>query len=252
MGGQPPAIASDVRVWLGGYDISGAIEQVMLTAVREAIQNTQLADDVEGAYPGEMTVGADVKGFWSAVAGEPDTIVAPRMFGSAPDFSEWPLTFLPPVGSVAGADGACEYTLRAAHFGIVFGGAHGELIPFSLASRARAGSLDRGTVMLPKVSRTGSATGTAYQLGAVTTAAKVVCSLHVFGVTGGTVSVTVESGAVGMASPTTRATFDALTGIGRQTKEVTVVSADDYWRSVVTYTPGTSYVLAVVGARVAR
>lgn len=253
-----PALAQDTFVWLGGYDLSRAVDSVALAAARAELPTTKLDDTLVGAYPGRMSVDAMLHGFWSAGAGEPDTIVAPRIMGPSPDVSEWPLTFLPPVNGTAGADGACEYTLRAASLGIRFGGQHGELLPFSLASRARAGTLDRGTVILPKATRTATATGTAYALGGVTSVAlRMVVSLHVFSVTGGggSVTVRVESDTVGFGSPVTRATFDAVAtaaGVGRQTLEITDISLDNWWRVVATWTPGTNYSLAVVAALVAR
>jgi hypothetical protein len=253
----PPPLVHDVAVWLGGYDLTGALSTVALVASRAELGHITMADDIASSYPGEQQVNADVSGAWSAGVGLPDTVVAPRLFAGS--YDEWPLTILPPVApGAAGADGNVAYNVRSVQHGIQFGGVHGQLLPFSLSSRGRTGRLDRGTVMLPKATRTASVNGTVVALGAITSTKKLVVSVHVFSVTGasGSVQVTVENDDTsGFTSPTTKAIFDAVTttaGVGRQTKEIVDVSGDTYWRLVATWTPGTNYVLAGVAALVNR
>lgn len=251
-----PVLVQAPLVWFGGYDLSPALNEVELRAQRKPNPNSRFGDTLECAYPGIMSVDAMVNGFFSAGAGEPDAVVAPRLFGT-PDVSEWPLTILPPSApnATAGADGNIAYNLRAAQFGVKFGGQHGESLPFYLTSRARTGLLDRMQVILPRATRVATATGTAYQLGAIISGTnKVVVSLHVFSVTGGagSVTVTIESdNAVGFPSPIVRGTFNAVAtaaSVGRQTVEITSTISDDWWRAVATWTAGTNYSLAVCAA----
>lgn len=247
-----PPLAHDTAIWLGGYDLTGAIAQVALVASRAEIQNTRMSDDIDASHPGDESVSATVSGIYSAGAGEPDGVVAPRLFGGS--YDEWPLTILPPLApGAAGDDGNVAYNVRSVQHGIQFGGEEGQLLPYYIASRARKGKLDRGTVMIPKATRTASFDGTARLLGPVAGGAVMVAILHVFSVTGasGSVRVTVENGNAGFASSLVIGTFDAVTtaaGVGRQVLALTLPAPYDYWRFRVAFTPGTNYSLAAVAA----
>lgn len=245
-------------MWLGGYDITAALSAVALAASREEIPHARISDGLATSRPGAQLVDAMLSGAYTAGATEPPALVAPRILGPGADVSEWPLTVLPPLApGAAGADGNAAYNLRTAQVGAQWGAQHGELVRFAIASRARTGRLERGTVVLPKATRTASTTGTAYEFGVVTARQKLVCIVHVFSVTGsgGSVTFRIESGTAGMASPTTRATFNAVAeapGVGRQVLEVTTVTSDTWWRVVAAWTPGTDYVAAAVAAMVAQ
>lgn len=251
-----PVLNAGTLVWFGGYDLSSELNKVELTAMRAALANSRLPDTLECFYPGIMQVNANINGFWSAGAGSPDAVAAPRLFPALTyDASEWPLTFLPSLApaAVAGADGNYGYNLRSAQYGVKFGAQHGESLPFYLSNKARAGMLDRMQVIAPKATRVATFTGTAYQFGAVTSGTnKVVAALHVFSVTGasGAVTVTIESdNASNFPSPITRGTFTAVAtaaGVGRQVVEITSTITDDWWRAVATWTAGTNYSLGVV------
>lgn len=244
-----PVLLSDCKVYLGGYDITGSINSVKLEAKRAELGNSRMGDDAETFYPGLMQVDAGVSGFYEAGSGLVDTVIAsPRIISSSYDASEWPLTFAPPSApGLAGADGNVCYNVRSAQFGYQIGSAHGGLLPYDLTSRVRTGTMDRGTIMMAKATRTATYTGTARQLGAVTASQQLVAILHVFSVTGGSgsVTVTVESdNLVGFATPTTRATFTAVAtaaGVGRQVVVTAGAITDDWWRVVATWTAGTNY-----------
>lgn len=243
-----PPLVHDVAVWLGGYDITGAVNQVALAAARAEIPHMRLSDDIATSFPGDEIVSAMIGGAWTAGSGSIDAIIASRLIGSGADFSEWPLTILPPVApGDAGTDGNAAYNLRSAQLAMGLGGQHGQLMPFALMSRALTGRLDRATVMLPKATRTASVNGTVYTLGAVTASTKLLCILHGFGVTAGAVSVAIQSG----SGFTQRALFNTLTGIGRQVLEVTTISAEDTWRISTSFSGG-DYTIACLAALVAR
>lgn len=235
-------------MWLGGYDLTRGLDAVNLQATRVPIPMTASGDDLEVFYPGPQVVDAVLAGFWSAGAGEPDAVVGPRIF-TTPDVTEWPLTILPPRAPniLAGADGNAAYNLRSAQYGIREGGSHGESLPFYLGNRARTGRLDRITVVLPKATYAATTTGTSWQLGRVSSSQKMVCVLHVFAVTGGTWTLTVESDvATGFPTATVQKTFTAATGITRQVLEVSGPVLDDWWRVVLTKAGGTSCVAAAL------
>lgn len=234
-------------VWLGGYDLSGALNAIQLNAARQELPDARMTDTLAATFPGIQQVSATLDGFYAAGPGEPDTIASSRVITK--EASEWPLTISPPdaPGAAAGADGNVAYNLRSAQFGMRFGAEHGQSLPFYLSSRARTGRLDRGTVMLPKTAYTVTTTGVARQLGALSAAQQLIAILHVFAATG-TWTATVESdNAEGFGTPTVRATFTAATDITRQVIAVAGPITDDWWRVVYTETvAGTSTAAAVL------
>lgn len=233
------------RVWLGGYDISGQLNMVSLKAGRTQLADARLTDDISATYPGIQTVDAQTDGFYSAGSGEADTVAASRIIMK--DASEWPLTVLPPGAPGApGADGNVAYNLRSAQFAMYFGADHGQSLPFRLKSGARTGLLDRGLVMLPKTTYAATTTGTAWQMRAVGAAEFLVTVLHVFAVTGGTWTLTIESdNAQGFGTPIVRQTFSGATGITRETISTAGAITDDWYRAVLTKSGGTSCVVGV-------
>lgn len=250
-----PIVNDAPLVWLGGYDLSGDLASFMMKASRAELADPRFGNLLAASYPGIEAVDAQLNGVYNPAVGGGDPVTAPRVITSPADASEWPLTFCPPgAPNAAGADGNIVYSLRSAQFGLQWGAQHGALLPFYLSNRARTGRLSRDTVLLPKATRVATATGTAYQLGAVVSGTnKIVAKLHVFSVTGasGSVTVTIESDTVGFPSPITRGTFNAVAtaaSVGRQTIEITSTITDDYWRAVATWTAGTNFSLAVVAA----
>lgn len=254
-----PVVDASSNVWLGGYDLTRALNGIRLVGSRAELPDGRYGDELDVTYPGIQLVDAMLDGFYAAGAGEPDTVASPRVIGAAADFAEWPLTICPPSApGAAGADGNVAYTLRTAQLGMRFGAEHGKSLPFYVTSRARTGRLSRDTVMIPKATRTATLTGTARQLGALTANVdKLQCVLHVFSVTGGggSVTVTVESdNAEGFPSAVVRGSFTAVAtapGVGRQVLEIAAPITDDWWRFVATWTAGTNYVLAATAAKVA-
>jgi hypothetical protein len=252
-----PVVLDAPLVWLGGYDLTTDLYDVTIKAGRVEVADPRFGNLLGASYPGIQQADAMVNGVFNPAVGGADAVAGPRVVGSfTADYSEWPLTVCPPLAptAAAGADGNVAYTLRTAQFGIKLGAEHGQLFPFYLTSRARTGHLSRDTVLLPKATRVATATGTAYQLGAVVSGTnKIVAKLHVFSVTGGggSVTVTIESDTVGFPSPIVRGTFNAVAtaaSVGRQVLEITSTITDDYWRAVATWTPGTNFSLAVVAA----
>jgi hypothetical protein len=251
-----PIVLDAPLVFLGGYDLTTDLYDITLKGSRAELADPRFGNLVSCSYPGIEAVDAMANGVFNPASGGADNVISnPRVIASPGDYSEWPLTVCPPgAPGAAGADGNVAYTLRTAQFGLKFGAEHGQILPWYLTSRARTGRLSRDTVLLPKATRVATATGTAYQLGAVVSGTnKIVAKLHVFSVTGasGSVTVTIESDTVGFPSPIVRGTFTAVAtaaSVGRQVIEITSTITDDYWRAVATWTPGTNFSLAVVAA----
>src|SRR5262245_24294390 len=244
-----PVVLSSAVVWLGGYALEGAINEISITGSRAELDNSRMGDDAETFYPGIQSIDAMVGGFWKAGTGEPDTVVAPRLLASPVDASDWPLTVGPPYApaATAGADGNLVYTVRSAQFAYEVGASHGESLPFKLTSRVRSGSLYRQTVVLPKATYAATTTGTGRQLGILGATQKLVTVLHVFAINGGSWVLTVESDDnAGFTTPTVRQTFTAVTTAPNRLVVETLgpIATDDRWRVVLTKTGGTSIVAA--------
>lgn len=95
-----------------------------------------------------------------------------------------------------------------------------------------------GIILLRRTAHLGSliATGTGYQVGAVSATQKIVATLHVIGVTNGTtLDVTVESDATDawIGAETTRLTFTQVTTSATvEIKNANGAITDTWWRSV--------------------
>jgi hypothetical protein len=243
-----PVLLTDADVWLGGYALDGSVNNLDLRATKAEKPNSRLGDTAETFFPGLAAIDGKVSGFYSAGVGEPDAILHPRVLN---DSSEWPLTINPPYAPAAspGADGNIGYTVRTAQFYLSFGGPHGELLPYELTSKTRAGNLYRQTIVLPRATYAATTTGVGRQLGLVSATQKLVATLHVFALTGGSWVVTVESDDnAGFTSATTRLTLTAVTTAPNRlvAELVGPIAVDDYWRVVLTKTGGTSINAAVL------
>jgi len=150
------------------------------------------------------------------------------------------------------ADGSLAYTMKgmAASY-VPFDGAAGELAMGRITGK-NSGGIVRGLLMHPSTTaRTTSGTGTARQLGAVTSGKSMYAALHVLSATGTTPSLTVKVQSddnSGMTSATDRITFAAADATGDyEWSSVAGAITDDWWR--VTWTisgTGPSFLFAVV------
>ena len=239
-------LLSDCSILLGPYQIKRAVNQLELTASRAELASNRMGDTAETFAPGLQQINASTSGFWAsdaiASATEIDPQVWPRI-DAAVTTAVWPLTVCPPYAPAAtpGADGNACYIVQTKQFAYTLGAPHGALAPFSVSSKCYSGGFYRGTVMLPETSVSATTTGSIVQLGAVSATQKIVATLHVTAINGGSWVLTVESdNGVGFATPTTRATFTAATTITTQVIETVGAITDDYWRVVLTKTGGTS------------
>lgn len=111
-----------------------------------------------------------------------------------------------------------------------------------------SGAMWRGELLLPKAAKTTAAAGSARQLGAVSATQSVYAHLHVFAVTGGSVTVRIESDDnSGFSSAATRHTFTAASAVGAQKAEVAGAFTDDYWRVAWTQTASSATFAVLVG-----
>lgn len=245
-----PVLLSNAAVWLGGYDLSGSLNNIDLKLSKAELSNSRFGDLAETFEPGLEQIDCSLGGYHDYAALGTDVRLYPRIKS---DGTSWPLTVAPPNATTAapGADGNIAYTIAGKQFSLEVSAAHGELLPYTLTSRLAStgtgSAIYRQTVVLPKASVSATTTGTGRQLGAVSATQKIVAVLHVFSVTGGSWVLTVESDDNALfSSATTRATFTAATGVARQVIETNGAITDDYWRVVLTKTGGTSCVAAAL------
>jgi len=243
-----PVVLRDCRMYVGPYALHGSLTGLSLTAKKAELASNRMGDVAETFVPGLQDIGLNASGFWAsdavATSLEPDTIIYPRINPSLEPVA-WPVTVCPPNAPSAtpGAAGNLSYTMVGKQY--TFNpaqGSHGDTIKYDVSTRASSagGGLYRGTVVLPATSVTATTTGTAFQLGALSATQKIVATLHVVAINGGSWVLTIESDTVGFPSATTRATFTAATTITTQVVEVSGAITDDYFRAVLTKTGGTS------------
>lgn len=225
-----PAVYKNVKVYSGGYDLSGYSNKAELSYEYDEVETTVFGDATHHGIPGLAKLGFSLEGLASADATstatwESDDILAARL-GSA---TNYPMTWAPQTG----ADGEPAYFAETLLLSYAPGGAVGEAHAFSASGGGVGTALVRGTIMATGA-KTSTANGTARQLGAVSATQKLYAVLHVFAVSGTdpTLDVIVASDdAVGMASPTTRLTFTQRTAIGAQfITPVAGAITDTYYR----------------------
>lgn len=154
------------------------------------------------------------------------------------------------IGSADGSPGYCCTSLATKYVPVQ--GAPGELA-LAAASGVSSGPVARGMLVHPDTTaRTSSSSGTARQVGAVSSSQRVYAALHVISVSGTTPTLTIKvqsDDGSGMATPTDRITFTTETDAtaGYQLLSAAGAITDDWWR--VTWTVGgtdPSFAFAVV------
>ncbi len=237
---------NNVNLWWGGYALEGDANNVGFTLKNAEKPSAQFGDTLDSTYPGLLAPEVNASGLYRADTGSPDSVLGTRL--TTPLRTSWPLTMNPPMAPAAtpGTAGNLSYTVTGAEFAYTIGGAHGDLLPYSIKKLPRSGGrVVRGTVVLPKASVAATTTGSAFELGALSSSQIMVAVFHMFSVTGGSWVLTIESDIAGFATPTTRATFTAATGITYQVVEIAGPVTDTFWRAVLTKTGGTSCIPAV-------
>jgi hypothetical protein len=237
-----PVLLDDCRIWLGPYDLSGSARSVQCSVSKAELGDSRFGDTAETFFPGLEQVNLSLSGLYASSTlanGEPDPVI----FGYFDTFTAGvPLVLCPPdaPAATAGAAGNICFAVVGPPFSYETFGAHGELMPYTVATRPHSGySLTRGTIVFPKTAITSTTTGTGYQLGALTATQRLVATLHAFAAAAADYTVTIESDDnSGFTSATTRATFTATTAVSTEVKTVSGPVTDDYWRAVLTRTGG--------------
>ncbi len=203
------------------YDLSDALTSVVVDHGAEPLDRTTISDTTRRRVGGLKTSAISAQGYFAA--GDQDTGlfsdvgVAGRVVSVSPDTAE---------GSVA-------YTLQP-----LIGeynpleGSVGDIAGYSLNVGVSEGDLVRG-VIVHNQARTTSGDGNSFQLGAISSDAKLYAAMHVIAASGTspTLDVDIESDDnSGMSSPVVRASFTQATGTTNRWEEISGPITDDYWR----------------------
>lgn len=231
----------DATTWIGGYDMTGDLNQMALQATSQPLDNTVFG---LGGYRrrigGLKNVAANFAGFDDAddsgVNAQTFTNlgVSDRVVTLAPDDAEASTAYMFQGGQ-----------FRANQFGQI-----GQMSAMGLSYMGTNGvGLVRGQVAKAKgdVSATG-ATGTVLSLGDVASGEYLYATLHVFSA-GTTITVEVESDDDnGFPSATSRGSFTGITAVGGTwMTRVAGPITDTFWRFNVTAVTGTFSIAGAIG-----
>lgn len=241
--------ANNITTWFSGYDMTGDLNSTALAMSYDALEDTAFGDQARSRVAGLEDCQLSEAGFWqSGAAGAAiDPVAFAALGGASRSVSN----------SVDGLDSSVAYFYRAKSFNYQMFGKIGELVPFSLTAQSARGTglaavaAVRGRVMKGK--GTASATGvsgTAFQLGAVTSGQFLYAAFHEFAV-GTTITAVLESAPDNtFGSATTRMTFGPITTVG-DTWGTRVAGAitDPWYRLRVTAVTGSHTIACVAGIK---
>lgn len=247
------AVNKNNRIWVGQYDLSGALSKSDMPIEWEALDDTTYGSlghrsraaglpDVDFSFEGLVELGV---GFTDAI-----------MFSKIETPAETPLTSVPqPSGGLAlaepSAEGDIAYFFNSMSFKYQPGAPVGTILRFSGDAKGVGDEPVRGRVLVPKpaAARTTSGTSSSQQLGAVAADEFLCAALHVFSGSGGNLDVDVRSDDNGgMSSPTTRISFTTATGPGAQyATPLAGAIADDYFDVDYTISAGSFDFAVIVG-----
>ena len=216
------SVLRDQGLWVAGTRFRPVASALALSYEAELKDDTTLGDTTRSNLPGLRVITASHEGLYDA---DPYDSDMDALIGAA----AFPASF--------GADGVTEggvaYFFRAAQSSLERSAEIGELFGYSVAlAGAKGGPLVRGTLM-HDAAKTVTGTGTARNLGALSSNQKAYAALHVVAASGTTptLDVTIESDdASGFASPLTRLTFAQVSATGHDWQELASPVTDTWWR----------------------
>lgn len=236
-------VLNDAQIFLAGHNFSGQSNAVAVEYAADAKDGTTFGNDTRINAAGLKSAVGNFSGFWDS---SDTTAVDPVVFARIGTAD------LPLVIAQDGAVGDVAYLKRVMLGEYGMDGQIGELLPFSVTFEGTDGHpLVRGK-LFHNASATGNVTGTAIQLGAVSSTQHVYAALHVFSGSG-SFDVLVQSSAdQAFTVPTTRITFtNVATGTAVASEWATRVAGaitDQWWRITAT-NPATRNFAVAVGIR---
>ncbi len=239
---------TNLYAFVGGYNLACRAKSMEVPTVSvEALDATAMCDTWTKVIAGNKTASWTASVMQDFAADEVDALLGldNAAFGGT---AGQPISVAP--AGITG--GEVAYAFNASTFSYTpMQASAGEIAMATLSGSGTGSPVVRGTLMDdPTAAVTTTGTGTARQLGAVTTGQRMYAALHVLSASGGTptLDVVIQSDDnSGMSSATSRITFTQATDITSQWSSVAGAITDDYWR--VSYTIGgstPSFTFAVV------
>ncbi len=233
-------IWSDVKVMVGGFDLSGQHNSATLTLDTEILDSTVFGTATTRLNVGGLTnVRLESSGFADfAIAG-----VDERLFTEIG--LENTIVTLAPEGF---AEGDLAYFMGMTYANYTPGGTVGDLLPFSTTAAGRTRAV-RGTVLQTGDDiESGNSSSSSQQVGAVAATETVFAAIHVFQFDGTTLDVDLRSDDNGgMATPTIVDSFTQATDVTSEIISVAGVNAEDFWDVDFTFVGTTCTFLVSVG-----
>lgn len=227
-------VLCDAQIYTGPVDLTGQANQVTEAWSAQMGDKTTFASECWSEhFVGNRSATLDVQTYL-AEALVADTIEA----GTQP--------LICTVAETA-ADLSYGYSLVGAVAEAGQEWALGELVRQPLQIR-NSGEAFAGRMLMPKSVKTADGNGTVVELGAIAAGQSVRASLHIFGVTGGNLTVIVESAALpAMSAPNTRINFGAQTAPGAHFSKFSTATGDVQWRVRWTQTASSATFAVLVG-----
>lgn len=232
----------NASAWVDDYDFTTDTNKMSGDSMRDLQESTTFAS---GGWKTRnaclLDSSAHFEGFWSSTVdaeGFSDLGTVDRAVTVSPD----------------GLAGSVAYMFQTTKFKYSTFGAVGDLIPYALdLAGSNSVGMVRGQVARAKgaVSATG-VLGSVLNLGAPTSTQFVYAVVHVFPTAGTTMTIQLQSDDnAPFASPTTRATFPAITTTGGVwlTRVAGPFVGELYWRLNVSAITGTFTVAAAIGVQ---
>lgn len=216
------AVYSNCKLYVAQYDLSGAMNALAIDMAAETPEATAMGATAKARLGGLRDVSLAHNGWFD---GDPEEIL----------WTQMGLTNAVMTAAPTGADGEAGFFFRPAISAYSPGAKLGDVYAFSVKGEG-AGPLIRGTILLPRSTKTVTGTGTGRQLGAVSATQRLYAALHVFMASAGdTLDVIIQSdNASNFLSPATAITFTQIAAAGFEWKEVSGPITDDWFR--VSYT----------------
>lgn len=221
-------VLKNCKLYLAGHNLSGDVNKMTLDYSAEMLEATTFADESKRRVAGLFDISADHEGYYQA-GSTPDLV--DKILWDKLGLADQVMTICPTTGVA----GEIAYTTKTVEAEYSPNGAVGELFAFSVSAQGterlvRATVMQNGTI-------TATGNGTARQLGAVTADQKIYAAVHLVSVSGTnpTLDIDIESDdAEAFSTGIDRITFDQMTAIGAQWKELAGAITDDWWRPVFT------------------
>lgn len=224
-------VLTDAQIFHDEHDFTSLVTTVDTPITEEELDSTTFGSGGNRTRTaGLRSAGLSLSGYWDSTIID---VPADADLGSAT-----------PIVSVCDHNtvGTGAVLFQAKEFTYGRNAQIGQIVPFNLEYMSTGPvPIKNARLLFPKTQISADTDGTAVQLGALAAGETLYAALHIFEVTTGTLTVTIESDDnSGMTTPTTRDTATAATVPGVQWLTVAGPVTDDWWRFEATLTAGTA------------